>query len=56
LIDIKALIYIPDKIIAGVCFPEFDIENIYPHLTLVISEGWAPVMSNTILTATCGKG
>ena len=28
----------------------------YPHLTLMVSEGWAPVLSNTVINATCGVG
>ena len=52
---IRAVVYIPDKIVAGICFPECDIENEFPHLTLMVSQGWAPVMSNAVIQATCGK-
>ena len=50
---IRALVYIPDRICFGICFPEFNIENKYPHVTLAVSQDWAPVMSNTILTSQC---
>jgi hypothetical protein len=53
-VTIRALVYVPDRICFGVCFPEYQIENKFPHLTLTVSQDWAPVMSNTILTATCG--
>ena len=55
-VDVRALIYVPDKLILGVCFPDFEIENDHPHVTLLVSDGWAPVVSNNILQATCGKG
>ena len=28
----------------------------FPHITLMVSDGWAPVLSNSIIQATCGKG
>lgn len=55
-VDIRAIIYIPDKLIVGVCFPKFEIENWFPHVTLMISDGWAAIMSNSVLNATCNKG
>lgn len=55
-VEIRALIYVPDKVIAGICFPDFEIENEYPHLTMMVSEGWAPVLSNSVIQSTCGKG
>ena len=54
-VEIRALIYIPDKIVTGICFPDCEIENEFPHMTLFVSQGWAPVMSNTIIQATCGR-
>ena len=54
--EIRALIYVPDKLVAGICFPEAEIENEFPHLTLMVSQGWAPVMSNAVIKATCGRG
>ena len=55
-VEIRALIYVPDKLVAGICFPEAEIENEFPHLTLMVSQGWAPVMSNAVIKATCGRG
>ena len=54
-VQIRALIYVPDHLVAGICFPEAEIENEFPHLTLMVSQGWAPVMSNAVIKATCGK-
>ena len=51
-IDIRAIVYIPDKIITGVCFPDFEVQNEMPHVTLMVSEGWPPVLSNQLLTLT----
>ena len=55
-VEIRAVVYVPEKLVAGVCFPDCDIENEFPHLTLMVSQGWAPVMSNSIIKATCGRG
>ena len=53
--EIRALIYVPDKLVAGICFPDAEIENEFPHLTLMVSQGWSPVMSNAVIKATCGR-
>jgi hypothetical protein len=53
---VRAIIYVPDKLIAGVCFPDFDIENEFPHVTMMVSEGWAPVLSNALIKETCSRG
>ena len=50
---IRAVVYVPDKLFVGVCFPKADIENWFPHMTLMVSDGWAPVASNAVLNATC---
>jgi hypothetical protein len=49
-------VYVPEKLICGVCFPKYEIENWFPHVTLMISEGWPAVLSNAVLNATCNKG
>jgi len=54
-IVIRAVIYVPEKLVAGICFPDCEIENEFPHLTLMVSQGWAAVMSNSVIQATCGK-
>jgi len=54
-VDIRAVIYVPDKLVAGICFPKAEIENEFPHMTLLVSEGWAPVMSNSVIKATCAR-
>ena len=56
-IDIRAVIYVPGKLVAGICFPQgVEIENEYPHMTLMVSDGWKPMMSNLVIQATCAKG
>lgn len=55
-VEIRAVVYVPDKLICGVCFPNYEIENWFPHLTMMISDGWAAMMSNSVLNATCNKG
>lgn len=51
-IEIEAIVYVPQKIVCGICF--FDekivkIENKYPHMTMMIGK-WSPKNSNDILT------
>lgn len=46
----------PDKIVVGVCFPQTEIDNWFPHMTLMISDGWPAMTSNAVLNATCNKG
>ena len=54
-VTISAIVYIPDKIIVGIVFPKFEIENEFPHVTLMVSKGWKPVESNAVIAATCAK-
>ncbi|MFN9909471.1 MAG: hypothetical protein ACK56F_25695 [bacterium] len=54
-IEIRAVIYVPGKLVAGICFPQTEVENEFPHLTLMVSQGWAPVMSNSVIKATCAE-
>ena len=54
--EIRAVIYVPDKLVTGICFPDCEIENSFPHMTLMVSQGWAPMLSNAIIKATCGRG
>lgn len=34
-IDIKAILMIKDKILTGICFPLIEIENEFPHMTMM---------------------
>jgi len=54
-VEIRAVIYVPGKLVAGICFPQTECENEFPHLTMMISSGWAAVMSNEVIKATCGE-
>ena len=57
-IKISAIAYVPDNIITGICYPDqsiIKIENNFPHITL-ITGGWAPNESNTLLQLLCDKG
>mmetsp|Transcript_17475 Transcript_17475/g.12494 ORF Transcript_17475/g.12494 Transcript_17475/m.12494 type:complete len:147 (-) Transcript_17475:143-583(-) len=53
---VRAVIYIPGSLVTGLVFPKFEIENEFPHLTLMCSNKYKPVMSNAMIQATCGKG
>lgn len=53
-IPIRALLFIPGKIMTGVCFPSTPIENKMPHMTLLLG-AWQAKNSNDALEATCSK-
>ena len=54
-VTINAIVYLPEKIVVGVVFPKFEIENEFPHVTLMTSKGWKPVESNAVIEATCAS-
>jgi hypothetical protein len=55
-VDIRAVIYIPDCIVVGIAFPKAECENEFPHLTLMVSNGWKPVDSNLVCQSTVKSG
>ncbi len=42
------MLIIPEVLIAGVCFPEIEIENQVPHITLMVNQG-LPKDSDAVL-------
>ncbi len=44
-VKIEALIIVPGKIVIGICFPDFEVANKCPHVTLMIND-WAAKESN----------
>lgn len=36
-VTIRAVIYVPEQLVAGICFPKTEIENDFPHITLMVS-------------------
>ena len=48
-VEIRAVIIVDHKLIVGLCFPPTEIENEFPHLTIMVSPGWAPVLSNAVI-------
>ena len=52
-VEIRAVVYVPEKILTGICFPKAEVDNKRPHLTLMTGGQYKPVNSNTILEATC---
>lgn len=52
-IEIEAIVYVPERIICGICFfdeKNIKIENHFPHLTMMTSL-WKPKNSNDVLQA-----
>lgn len=52
-IEIEAIVYVPEKIICGICFfaeNNIQIENAFPHLTMMFGS-WRPKNSNDVLEA-----
>lgn len=54
-VTIYAFVLVPNKIVTGICFPDYPVENRCPHVTLMVNE-WKPVMSNSVLEAACTRG
>ena len=54
-VEILALVVVPGKIVTGVCFPNHDVSNRCPHVTLMVNE-WKPAMSNALLEESCIRG
>jgi len=54
-VEIVALVIVPNKIVTGICFPEHDVANRCPHVTLMVN-GWKPTMSNSLLEESCTRG
>jgi len=54
-IEIKGIIYVPKKILVGICFPKANCGNKFPHMTLLLGQksGFKAFHSNNILEATC---
>ena len=52
-IEVEAIVYVPQKLICGICFFDekaINIENNHPHLTMMIAE-WPAKNSNNVLNA-----
>jgi hypothetical protein len=54
-ISIQAVIVVKDRIITGICFPKHEVENQFPHVTMLVKK-WKRADSNAILEATCRPG
>jgi hypothetical protein len=54
-VEILALVVVPGKIVTGVCFPDYDVSNRCPHVTLMVN-GWKPAISNALLEESCTRG
>ena len=51
-VPVRALLFVPGKILTGVCFPDADVENRFPHMTLLLGK-WPAKNSNMALEFTC---
>jgi len=48
------VLFVPDRILTAICFPSHDVDNEFPHMTLMTKK-WKPVNSNDVLKQTCSK-
>jgi len=53
---IRGVLYVPGRILTGIAFLKADVENQFPHMTLMISQKFAAVTSNEVLKKTCDQG
>ena len=37
----------------AICFPSSQVDNEFPHMTLMIGGNWTPKLSNEVLIKTC---
>ncbi len=51
-VEILAIIVVPQKLVAAICFPDHQTDNKCPHVTLMINE-WPAKMSNRVIEACC---
>jgi hypothetical protein len=51
-VSVRALLFVPGKILTAVCFPEADVDNKFPHMTLLLGK-WPAKNSNMALEYTC---
>jgi hypothetical protein len=49
-VEIFAYVVVPGKLVAGICFPDYETENKVPHVTLMVNE-WPAKFSNDVLEA-----
>jgi hypothetical protein len=52
-LTVCAVVYVPGRILAAVCFPKAPVENEFPHMTLMLGGKWTAKLSNSVLMATC---
>lgn len=48
-LTVKAVIYVPGRILTAVCFPNAPVENEFPHMTLMLGGKWTAKLSNSVL-------
>ena len=47
------MIFVPDRILTAVCFPDAPCDIQYPHMTVMLNKKLQPIQSNQLLKATC---
>ena len=52
-IEVRGVIYVPNRLMTAIIKTKADVENEFPHQTMVLSKTWTPVLSNTVLMQTC---
>jgi hypothetical protein len=54
-VDVRGLVYIPEKIIFCICFPDTPVENQFPHMTTLLGE-YSAKHSNDVMKELFGSG
>ena len=53
-LTMKAVVYVPGRLLTAICFPSLPSDNEFPHMTLMTGHpDWSPKLSNTVLQQTC---
>ena len=52
-VEVRAVIYVPGKLLTAVVFPKAPVDNEFPHMTLMLGGNWTAKLSNNVLIETC---
>ena len=61
MVSIPAVIFVPNRVLIALCFPEFDeefkecikVDNEFPYMTLFIHKAWDAYTSNRVVSQVC---
>lgn len=52
-VQVVGIVYVPGKMMAGLCFPKAHVEGPVPHMGLILWEGWDASLAMAVVHETC---